>query len=445
MTDYARIGLVGGLGTGKTRSLVLKDLMLHMANVQATGRSFQSMLVEPTFGLVQDILIPAFQEVVRGELGIKVEVMSKGQRPKVIWPKGFKGAQTLLRSAERPKRLAGTNLSHVGFDEPGQMEYEAWKKGGDRARHPRAFIRQRFGVGSPEGLNWYSQLFDFPKPPHVTIRATRWHPDMREYPHELATTYEGDPAGAAAYLDAQFVPMMTGRCYRPFSRERHFSIHAVYNPGLPLIVTCDFNIDAMRWVVLQKHPKAWVFIDEIALGVNGDVQDAAHEFVRRYGYRVRAADVGEGEHSHVGTLIVTGDYAGKGRDATGHTAVDEIKKVFRGKFREIDYIFKPSPLQVDRVRTVNHHLKATGGRQVLIHPARCPELVMDFEQNHWAKGRPAIAKSTAPPENLRTHAGDAAGYAFCNLGPIKKQGAAKVPERPGHGPPAGESILTAEL
>lgn len=429
-TDLAVLGLVGPLGTGKTRSLILKDLILHLANHAGTGRAFRTMLVEPTFGMVEDILIPGYEDVIQGEMGIPCEIVG-GNRPEIRWPRWmtppldkFPGvgrvgqrAVTTLRSAEKPKRLAGPNLMAVGMDEPAQMDFEAFKRARPRARHPQAIIRQTFLTLTPEGLGWCADLLDDPQPPVRTIRAHEWHPSFAWYPGVLRDTFKGSDAELATYLGGRFVPLRSGRAYRSFSPV--VIRRAEYVPGLPLILCCDFNIDAMRWEVIQlqrnvNRPGGRIIVlDEIALGSNGTVEHAAKRFIERWGPNGERATHGAG-------CIITGDASGNARSQTGQTCYRELKSVLRGQFRSISTrVPDGNPRVRDRVDTFNWHLRGAGGWDFWIDPSAI-ELRKDLERNVWITGRADIEQKRTPPDDQRTHAASAVGYMLVQLLPMRE-------------------------
>jgi len=427
LTDLAVIGLVGPLGTGKTRSLVIKDLLCHLHNHACTGMAFRSMLVEPTFGMVEDILIPAYEEVIQGEFGIPVRIAGTTGRPEVRWPRwmtpyreGARGKRgqrciTTLRSAEKPQRLAGPNLSTVGMDEPAQMDYEAFKRARPRARHPAAALRQVFCTMTPEGLGWCADLFDEPKPPVRTIRAREWHSSFAWYPGVIRDTYQGSDSELATYLGGRFVPLRSGRAYKSF--DPSLMRRAAYVPNLPLVLACDFNIDNMRWLVCQLQRNVGRggrvnILDEIALGSNGTVQLAAKRFVERWGPGGERATHGVG-------VIIAGDASGSARSQTGHTCYRELKNELRGKFRSVaQRVPRANPLVRVRIDTVNWHLRGAGGWTQWIDP-ECVELRKDLERNVWIKGRADIEQKHSPPEDQRTHAGAAYGYLLTTFLPMR--------------------------
>lgn len=425
--DGARLAMVGSLGTGKTRTLIIKDFLLHLYNLRLTGRAFGSMLVEPTYGMVQDILIPTIDDVLNGEMNLGVRVVSPMGRPKMYWPGWMKGAFTLLRSGENPNRLTGSNLSHVGFDEPGQIAFDAYKKGTNRARHPEARCRQSFATGSPEGVDtWFAELFDSPQPPYKTVRARQWHKTMRQYPMQLAETYKHDPGQLASYLDAEFVPMFTGRCYGAFKRDTHWDEKALYNPDLDIILACDFNIDAMRWSCGHETPRELIVFDEIVGGYNEDVSRKAADFCHRYAwqiprdslaYQLLAKELGPDNVPTQGTrarhnraVIVVGDFAGSIRSQTGETSYTAMMQVLGPCFLHVglDIPDSGNPHIVDRVRAVQWHLSGNG-MTVRLHPS-CIELTKDFEQNAWDKNQRDVAQTHESPGNQRTHASSNFGY-----------------------------------
>ncbi|MBD3292311.1 MAG: hypothetical protein GF393_05265, partial [Armatimonadia bacterium] len=402
-TDGANIALVGGYGTGKTRALVVKWLLLKYAN-----GGLLDMLVEPTYVMVRDVLMDAIDEVANGEMGLGVE-FNKGEHT-VVWRNGFR--PTLLRSAEEPRRLAGTNLASVGWDEPGLMQREAWNRGSVRVRHPRARVKQNYLTGTPEGINWFARAFNEPISPSKIIRASCWHPSVGDYPKRLMDTFGGSQHLVDAYVRGMFVPLAEGRVYHAFDRMQHVSENGElgYNKHLDLRLTCDFNIHSMRWLVWQLHPGQMQVLDEIALGKSGDVRAAAREFIRRY-----HPETGD-EQPHAGTVIVTGDATGKGKHATGEVAYDQLEVALREVWPNLVMdVPSANPPVLDRVRTVNHHLSGAGGIRVLIHP-RCTELVADLEQNTFREGSQDIDKRDAE----RTHSGDAFGYAVHRYAPLRR-------------------------
>ena len=419
LTNGAKIALIGPLGTGKTWSLVIKDFLLHQYNTHHARRGFTSMMVEPTFGMTQDILIPAYEKVIMQELGIPIRI-GGGQRPHVIWPPAMGRAKTLLRSAEKPHRLVGPNLSHVGFDEPGLMHFDAWKKGSVRARDPDAVVRQAFVAGTPEGLGWVAEKWKQPVAPYRRIQAMHWHPTMAHYPKEIATTFAGSPPQLDAYLRGLFVPMYEGRVYGAFDRNVHCVARApaeLYDPALPLILSCDFNVDAMRWLVCQVNEMAReiVILDEIALGAGGSVVEGAQEFISRYSHLNEQAEVVR----HHGELRVTGDASGRARSqSTGEAVYDRLVAELSAVWPDLILdVPAANPNVRSTVETVNHHLSGQGSLVMIAET--CEELVQDLEENTWKPGTTQIDKKATPPANKRTHAGDALRYLCYSQTPIR--------------------------
>lgn len=392
-TDQAEIAMVGPLGCGKSFGLAVKQAMLRWVNKGVDG-----MLVCPTFSMARMIHIPEWPGIWES-LGLRV--VYETQRQAFLWPWG---SRTWIRSAENPARLAGPNLGDVMFDEPGQIVREAYERGAARARHPKARVRQKVLGGTPEGLNFFADLFADPDATRGrrTIWARSWHRDMRHYPQQLVDLYGYDESLLATYVGGKFVPLRVGRCYSRFDRAVHQAADPVYDPNLPLLLGCDFNVDAMRWEVAQITPREIRFLDEIALGRGGDTEAAAREFVRRWRGR------------HRGAVVVTGDPAGQARSTSGRTDYQIIREELSGKFFRLAFsVAKAHPRQKDRVDATNYHLAGRGRRIVL--SKRCRELALDWERVHWRPGTSEIEKPKTGEEANRTHASDAADYLVWQL------------------------------
>lgn len=389
-TPGAKLAMVGPLGCGKTLGLCVKVALLASANRESSG-----MVVVPTYPLARMVHIPEWPDIM-ARLGVPLRFES--QSSCFVWPWGHR---TWLRTGERPARLAGPNLAYVAIDEPGQQEREVWDRASVRVRDPKARLRQTVLGGTPEGINWFADLFASPDESagFRTIWAREWHPSMRHYPADLVNTYAYDESLLAAYGEGKFVPLRVGRCYPPFSRPVHQDRALRYEPGLPLVLACDFNVDAMRWLVMQVTGREIRVLDEIALGRSASTEGSAKAFVERWGGR------------HSGPVTVCGDRSGGSR-TTSSSKTDylvlgeELKrsKAFAAIWKRVP---ASNPLVKDRVATVNYHLAARGNRVVRIHP-RVKELQLDLERVSWSEGR-AVEDQSDP---MRTHAAAAFGYAL---------------------------------
>lgn len=403
-TQDAQIGLVAALGQGKSYGLFVKCMKLASLNEGLDG-----MLVVPTLTMAKRIHIEEWPALA-ASFGVKLTYHK--QDAYFQWPWG----KTWVGSAEHPERLAGANLAYCLFDELGLQSERAYERGSERVRHPRATLRQVGVGGTPEGLNFYADLFDEPDASTgvFTIRGKTWHPDLAHYPGKLKRLYGHDKALMDAYARGLFVPMRTGRVYHPFNRHIHVNdADAQYEPGLPLILGCDFNVDGMTWEVLQIGPDWINFIDEIGLESNGTTTEACEAFFERWG-----------PDQHPGQVIICGDSAGNARSTAGTTDYKDI----RNAFREIDYsdfriaVDGSNPKQKDRANTMNYHLArvAEGSKRVRVH-SRCERLIKDFERVVWKHG--ATGTSTIDKKDAElTHPSDAATYPVYKLASIKAGG-----------------------
>ncbi|HEX4823258.1 MAG TPA: hypothetical protein VFV19_03000 [Candidatus Polarisedimenticolaceae bacterium] len=200
----------------------------------------------------------------------------------------------------------------------------------------------------------------------------------------------------AEWLDGTSLP-----AYEAFDRSTHVVERVALQAGLPLILSCDFNVDPMAWVVMQHHQhEAWI-IDELVIAGGATTERACKEFIRRYPDKTLE-------------VVVYGDSSGRARK-TSATATDyEIIRSELGKYyhrlsvRESD----SNPPVSERVAKVNAFLRSADGAVKLhIHP-RCKFLVRDFSRVSWRPGTREIDKR----DKSLTHFSDAAGYALWRLG-----------------------------
>ncbi len=389
-TDDARLAIVGPYGCGKTMALAVKALLMAQDN-----QGIDSMLVIPTYSMFRLVHLGEWPTIWKN---LNIEVTWRPGDSAWLWPWGSK---LWVRSAENPARLAGPNLHAVLFDEPGQMDRAAWDRGSIRARHPESSYRQVVLGGTPEGLNWFADVFDDPKPPNRIIRAKGWHPSMAHAEGQIRDTYGYDDSLMAAYGRGEFVPLRQGRCYRHFKRATHVVPEIPIERALPLVLSCDFNVDTMRWIVMQFGADRIDMIDEIKLGTSGTTEEAAREFVNRY------------QNQYRGQVIVTGDPAGKARSTGGRIDYQIIQEELGAcpAVTSVEMAVPGShPLQKERVDNMNYHLS---GRGLTVRISeKCSDLIRDFERVAWKQGQTvSIQKNDAS----LTHSSDAATYAVWAL------------------------------
>lgn len=100
---------VGGVGSGKTRSSVLKALAQPPGSV--------GMMIAPTYPMLKDALLRTFVELARPMI---TEFNKSDYHVKLM-----NGSEVLFRSADNPDRLRGPNLGWFALDEAAMMTREA--------------------------------------------------------------------------------------------------------------------------------------------------------------------------------------------------------------------------------------------------------------------------------------------------------------------------------
>ena len=108
--EIRHVGLVAGFGAGKSYSLTVKILQLCYDNPGCTG-----IAMEPTYGLLNDILIPQMQEI-WDEWGVDYTLYKAAAEVHVRCPDG-QISKVLLRSFENYTKIRGVNAAWGCVDE----------------------------------------------------------------------------------------------------------------------------------------------------------------------------------------------------------------------------------------------------------------------------------------------------------------------------------------
>ncbi len=106
--------LIGGYGSGKTRAIPLRWVSLIEWRGRHQKKACHMMIVEPTFEMIRDVLIPTMDSFF-DEFGIK-HTLQKSYNYYTIRYRNL-DFTVLMRSFSKPSSLTGKNLTDVIIDE----------------------------------------------------------------------------------------------------------------------------------------------------------------------------------------------------------------------------------------------------------------------------------------------------------------------------------------
>ncbi len=185
-----------------------------------------------------------------------------------------------------------------------------------------------------------------------------------------------------------------------FDRSVHVNErHAVFDPLLPLDVSCDFNVAPMAWTIGQhRKDLAWV-LDEIRIDGGATTGQALDELIAKY--------PDPALHVHV-----YGDATGRSRDTRSHRSdYDIIEKRLGAHYHRFSvYVPRANPPVADRLNTVNGKLEPTLGDATYFLSPRAKHTANDFARTEKKAGTNALDKGAKALKLGLTHFSDADGY-----------------------------------
>jgi len=242
------LGLVAGFGSGKTHALCNKVILLALANPCTAG-----LVAEPTYPMVRDVFCRSFDDVLDSW---KIQWMFRSSPQPEYELFLDEGPVTVLcRSLENWQRIRGQNLSFCLADEIDAMPVEVAQKASEMmlARMRSGNVNQLAVTTTPEGFRWaYRTFVEQAAEDRTLMRArTRDNPYLpADYVGSLERNYP--PQLVKAYLEGEFVNLVTGTVYDRFDREKHLR-EMEDIPDEPIRVGVDFNIGNMNAVVGIRH------------------------------------------------------------------------------------------------------------------------------------------------------------------------------------------------
>ena len=437
LTDQTNYTLfVGGVGSGKTFCGARKAALKAEVPNPSLG-----LIGANTHEQLHQVTLPEFWQALT-ELGLVLGVdYVYNTRPPKGWhasgphiKTGFQnvitfkwGAQIVTRSLTKFAAIQGLNLDWAWVDEVKDAKEAAFDTIRDRLRGKKLGSRQLFLTTTPNGWDWLYKFFEADVLERQALKAHRsyhacttldnWANLPIDYLQALVAGYSREMA--RQQIMGEWIDVFRGRCYHAFDRALNVSEVATFNPNLPVILTCDFNVDPMSWLVCQKfsgitsafgqramgpqtiklQPETLCVVDEIVIRASNTPEAIAEFYARGYGDRKHEIVVFGDSYSNTSTAGKS-DYA-----VIADTGIQKI------------YVPKANPQVVDRIGAFNAKLRnAAGEIGVLINP-KCKHLIQDLVQVGFKPNTRQIDKS----DPARTHTSDAAGYLIYGLWPITRK------------------------
>jgi hypothetical protein len=391
-TTTRYIALCAGFGAGKTLSSGLKAVHLSYLN-----SGYQGAVYSPSHGLAMDTMVPAIEFALE-LMPIRWEYRASPLPKFIVYWDDKNPSEILVRSFENWQKIRGLNLAWAIVDEIDVVN----RKISDQAlrllmgRIRTGNVRQLAFSSTPEGFGLMYDFFvtDAKKGDRRIIHAkTTDNPHLPpDYLQDLLANY---PANLVdAYINGQFVNLITKTAYHAFNRAQNNSFESV-QPNERLHIGQDFNVGKMASVVYVERDKKYHAVDEFF-----GMQDSSHTI----------ESINEKYPNH--SKFLYPDVSGNQR----HTSASQtdLSLFSQAGFQIIRGTTNPAIK--DRVNAMNTgFLNGLGEIQLFVNVLRCPNLTRCLEQQAiGADGKPE-------KKNDLDHLPEAAGYAAYRLLPINRQ------------------------
>lgn len=270
-----------GTGAGKSISGAFETISHALLMPGSAGIAF-----EPTYPMVERIMLPAFAELLGGSIRTSPLVRRFNQQEHVIeWRND---STTWFGSLEDPTRAEGPNLDYWWLDEARLIRKLTGEDGAltqlvRRLRGSRAEYRDRVGgwVTTSAPTRALYDFFENPKTRNPHARAYHWSTldnphTTRAYKEEVLRAHQG--ISGKRFVEGRYA-RAEGLVLDAFDAERHVR---TWEHGVPLEMT--YGVD-------------WGWTDAACLTAWAWRGDAGHGVDEFYGSHMRVANLAERAHA----------------------------------------------------------------------------------------------------------------------------------------------------
>jgi len=368
----------------------------------------------PTYGQIRDIFFPTIEEVAH-DWGLRTVAREANKEVHLYSGRQYRGT-VICRSMEKPETIVGFKIGRALVDELDVLKKakarQAWRKIIARMRHKADGLINGIDVTTtPEGFQfvWEQWVKEIRQKPELAalyglVQASTYDNELNlpdDYIPSLLATYP--PQLIEAYLDGQFVNLLSGTVYHQFDRRAN-GCHDVLQDGEAIHVGMDFNVGKMAAIVHVERNGQPRAVDELIDGY--DTPDMIRRLKDRFWrHNGNAFD-------KTRDITIYPDASGDSRKSVNASETDiALLKAanFRVKAPEAN------PPVKDRINAMNAMFcNAQGERRYLVNVEKCRTYADHLEQQVWADNGEPDKSSGAD------HTNDASGYYIHSRWPIIK-------------------------
>lgn len=400
--EHKYVGFCGGYGSGKTHSLVVKQILLCFRS-----QGFTHLFLEPTIPLIDDVALPKWNEILE-----KYNIPHTFRvSPRPVFKLLLPGGETpiLLRSMENFERLIGVNAASIASDETDTTRQELAEKAMIKLQgRVRVGNCPQIVAGStPEGYGWMYSFFQEQQADNKKLYRGKSEDNPyldKGFVEDLKSKYH--PQLIKAYLNGEFVNLESATVFYEFNRDKHTT--GVFLPEREerILFGADFNVGQCRAVygVMRAGPKG----QELHCFAESKVSDtfALVAFLQERFPR----------HLATGKVVCYPDASGA-HDSTSSTQSDH--EILRSAGVQV-IAERRNPLISETLAHANVHMHRD---LIRINPATCPDTMSAVER--WSYDSKTLKPSKGGSTDY-SHAGDALRY-------LVWQVFARAGARTGHG------------
>lgn len=312
------------------------------------------------------------------------------------------GSKLYVLGLDKPERIEGVQWDMGVIDESSDVKPGAFARSVVPALEHRSGVCWRIGVPKRygAGASEFKTFFDKgDESGDNGIMSLSWPSSDILTPEQLAWAQDNLDARDFAEQYGASWEDIGGGIFHSFN-DKNVTEEARYNHSRTIIVSSDFNVDPMSWVIGHRSNDQLTIFDELWIR-NTNTQQTLNELHQRYG-------------NHRNGFEFYGDASGAARKTSASVSdYLQIKNDDRFNGAHI-YYPRSNPRIADRFAAVNRlACNAKGQRNLFINP-RCANLIRDLKYRAYKEG------SREPDDHGDVgHMSDALGYAIYRRFPIR--------------------------